>query len=90
MLFLSKSFYRAPRGLTLGWTDICRYFLLHSVLFGDILLISSSLTLLRFSPPQLSFRCPICSNGSRPLTRALLSIGLALAFVSLVYLELAS
>lgn len=42
------------------------------------------------SPSQLSFRCPICSNGSRPLKRPLLSIGLALAFVSLVYSELAS
>lgn len=50
MLFLSKSFYIAPRGLTLGWTDICCYFLLHSVLFGDILLISSFFDLASLFP----------------------------------------
>lgn len=50
MLFLSKSFYIAPQGLTLGWTDICCYFLLHSVLFGDILLISSFFDLASLFP----------------------------------------
>lgn len=87
MLFLSKSFYTAPRGLTLGWTDICCYFLLHSVLFGDTLLISSFFDLASLCPSHPSFRCPICSSRFSPLTRAHLSIGPALAFVSLVYLE---
>lgn len=50
MPFLSKSFYTAPQGLTLGWTDICCYFLLHSVLFGDSLLISSFFDLASLFP----------------------------------------
>lgn len=87
MRFLSKSFYIAPRGLILGWTDICCYFLLHSVLFGDTLLISSFSDLAPLGPSHLSFRCPICSSRSGPLTRAHLSIGPALALVSLAYLE---
>lgn len=51
MLFPSKSFYTAPQGLTLGWADICCSFLLHSVLFGDVLLISSFVDLASLSPP---------------------------------------
>ena len=50
IFFLSKSFYIAPQGLTLGWADICCYFLLHSVLFGDILLISSFFDLASLFP----------------------------------------
>lgn len=50
MLSLSKSFYTAPQGSALGWTDICCCFLLHSVLFGDVLLIASFFDLASLCP----------------------------------------